>query len=407
VTKALSTDRVNPGDQFTMEIRLGSANGPVVSDQATATTAGAGSTVVAGTGTTGAFLADTGVTYVVTEAGAGSTVLGQYGRTVTCIDSTGIQGGLPTNADATNGVAITPQLGTDISCTLSNRALGLDKQVTGVVDVNGNGVTDAGDTIDYEFDVTNTGTVTLHDPSVDDPMVGAVTCPQGALAPVVTVTCTADTPYTITQADVDSPTGAVINTATAAADDPSGNTIASEEDTAETPVDQRSGLTLKKRGVEVIDVNDDGTTDAGDTIRWAFDLTNTGTVTLSDLNVNDPMLADRGILIVCPGSELAPGATQTCGTDGVYAITEADEAAATVVNTATATATAAGLDERVLSPAGTTRTPIGVEPEAPEALPGTGAGAQLGIVLGGLALVLGGLTILSATRRRERKAIRP
>ncbi|MEZ5093181.1 hypothetical protein [Nocardioides sp.] len=74
----------------------------------------------------------------------------------------------------------------------------------------------AGDTIDYEFLVTNAGNVTLDSITVDDPMVGTVDCPVTTLAPGADTTCTAS--YTLTQADVDA--GVVDNTATVTGTDP-------------------------------------------------------------------------------------------------------------------------------------------------------------------------------------------
>ena len=50
-------------------------------------------------------------------------------------------------------------------------AISLDKQA-GVPTGNA-----AGDTIDYSFVVTNTGNVTLTGIVIDDPLVGAVSCP--------------------------------------------------------------------------------------------------------------------------------------------------------------------------------------------------------------------------------------
>jgi uncharacterized repeat protein (TIGR01451 family) len=64
-----------------------------------------------------------------------------------------------------------------------------------------------GDTIDYRYVVTNTGDVTLTSFVVTDPTLGPVTCPTPAppgLAPGASATCTADSPYTVVQADVDS-----------------------------------------------------------------------------------------------------------------------------------------------------------------------------------------------------------
>ena len=102
--------------------------------------------------------------------------------------------------------------GTDVTATDSTDtpiaagpAITLDKQA-GVPSGDA-----AGDTIAYTFLVTNTGNVTLTGVTVDDPLVGAVSCPVTTLAPGASTTCTAT--YTLTQADVDA--GVVDNTATA------------------------------------------------------------------------------------------------------------------------------------------------------------------------------------------------
>jgi uncharacterized repeat protein (TIGR01451 family) len=51
-----------------------------------------------------------------------------------------------------------------------------------------------GETVDYEFDVTNVGTEDLSSFAVTDPLVGPITCPAPPLAIGATVTCTADNP---------------------------------------------------------------------------------------------------------------------------------------------------------------------------------------------------------------------
>ena len=68
------------------------------------------------------------------------------------------------------------------------------------------------------FLVTNTGNVTLTGVTVDDPLVGPVSCPVTTLAPGASTTCTAT--YTLTQADVDA--GTVDNTATVTGTPPTG-----------------------------------------------------------------------------------------------------------------------------------------------------------------------------------------
>jgi hypothetical protein len=73
-----------------------------------------------------------------------------------------------------------------------------------------------GDMIQYSYLVTNTGNTTLKTISVTDSNLITVTCPappSPGLAPGSAETCTADHPYTVTQADIDA--GAVNDTATA------------------------------------------------------------------------------------------------------------------------------------------------------------------------------------------------
>jgi uncharacterized repeat protein (TIGR01451 family) len=122
----------------------------------------------------------------------------------------------------------------------------LDKRVASITDVDGDGRTDAGDKIVYEFDVTNTGNVTLNQVSVGDPKLAAagitVTCEPTTLAPGKSVTCTASAPYVVTEADVAA--GQVHNVATAHADGPSGvDRPAGSTDTAD-----RSTKTARTHG---------------------------------------------------------------------------------------------------------------------------------------------------------------
>lgn len=104
-------------------------------------------------------------------------------------------------------------------------ALELDKRVAEVSDENGNGRTDVGDTITFDFQVTNVGKVVLKSPGVDDPMLGQVTCPAESLRPGASTICTAP-PYVITPAD-----GTMVrNVATASAEKSGGASVTSDED---------------------------------------------------------------------------------------------------------------------------------------------------------------------------------
>jgi uncharacterized repeat protein (TIGR01451 family) len=176
-----------------------------------------------------------------------------------------------------------------------------------------------GDHIAYTFVVTNTGNVTLDPVSVSDPKVGAVTCPDTRLAPGDAVTCTAT--YTLGQADVDA--GVVHNEATASGTTPAGAEV-SATDEVDVPITPGPALSLDKQA------GSPSGTGAGATIAYTFIVTNTGNVTLHDVSVTDPIVG----AVSCPGTSLAAGRSMTC--TATYVVTQADVAAGTVVNAATA-----------------------------------------------------------------------
>ena len=117
-----------------------------------------------------------------------------------------------------------------------------------------------------------------------------------------------------------------------AARTPSAATITSNSSSTSTPIAQAPALSLTKSAA-VTDVNGDGKTDLGDTIRWSFLVKDTGTVTDSSVAVSDPTAG----AVTCPVGSLAPGASTTC-TALAHTITQADVDAGFVANTATARA---------------------------------------------------------------------
>ena len=185
---------------------------------------------------------------------------------------------------------------------------------------------DAGDTISYAFSVTNTGNVTLTGVTVTDPLT-STTCPIGTLAPGQTdTTCSAS--HILTQADVNA--GSVFNKATVSSNDPDGDPV-TDDDTATTPLPKAASISLVKTPTLHTDVvPPDDRSDAGDTISYAFAVTNTGNVTLTDIKVTDPLTN-----LSCTVGELAPGQTDTsCST--LYTLTQGDVNAGSVFNKATA-----------------------------------------------------------------------
>lgn len=197
---------------------------------------------------------------------------------------------------------------------------GLSVNKTAVLDdANGNGVADAGETIDYSFHVVNTGNVTMSDVAIDDPMPGlsAITPASVAmLAPSDDVVFTAS--YTVEQSDVDAG-GSVENSATAGATSPDGEEHTSTPDETGTGVVEGApGLILDKIST-LVDANGNGVADLGEEIAYTFEVTNTGNVTISGVTVSDPEVTG----IAPATATIGPGQSVTFTADP-YVVTQGD-----------------------------------------------------------------------------------
>ncbi len=188
-----------------------------------------------------------------------------------------------------------------------------------------------GQTVPYQYVVTNSGGVPLTDVNVTDDRVTGITCPQTTLAVGETMTCTGA--YTVTEADAAA--GSLTNTAVAHGRT-DGTTVDSPPDDVTLPVQSGPGLRMEKSA------DDTRVYEAGDTVTYTYTVTNTGPVELTGVGITD----DRVTGVTCEATTLAPGATTTC--TGTYTVTDADAAAGSVTNTATAHGQADGT--RVTSP---------------------------------------------------------
>ncbi len=184
----------------------------------------------------------------------------------------------------------------------------------------------AGDILVYEFDVENTGTITLSNISVTDDLIANVTCPRTVLAPADTMVCSAT--YIVTQADVDA--GEVVNNASAAADLPNGDPITPVPSTATVTGDQSPRLDIVKTTVAT------DYSAVGDVLPYEIVVTNTGNISISNIVVDDPLIPT----LSCPSSALVPAASFTC--TGNYTVTQADLDAGMVDNTASVSGTPSG-----------------------------------------------------------------
>jgi uncharacterized repeat protein (TIGR01451 family) len=179
----------------------------------------------------------------------------------------------------------------------------------------------AGDTLMFEFDVVNTGNVTLTNITVTDPLIPALSCPATELAPAASLTCSGT--YTLTQADVDA--GSVVNTADVSATPPSGPAV-TDTDSATVTGMPTTDVRFAKRALST------DFAQVGDVLAFEFDVENTGTTTLSAIAISDPLAGT----VSCPLTTLAPSASMVCSAD--YAVTQADIDAGSVENTASLSA---------------------------------------------------------------------
>ncbi|GAB3158357.1 hypothetical protein GCM10027258_69350 [Amycolatopsis stemonae] len=303
-----------------------------------------GGSVLASADTGGGASASTGEVTVLAGARGGDYTLREtataglqsnYDRAWSCTRNGKTDGELP-SGDAGASAQVHVDVGDFVSCTVTNTGkpatLKLEKHAAAPVDVNGNRITDAGDTIGYTFTVTNTGALELHDIAVTDAKAGPVTCPRPSLAPGESQTCTAQAPYVITPADENA--GAAVNTATASGLPPGNATrVTSDPSSTRTPTEKPApALTLTKSASPD---NPDAYT-AGRPITYSFLVTNTGNVPLNGIGVEETAFSGSGVLsaAVCPVATLTPGASTTC--TATYVLTQADVDAGRLDNTATA-----------------------------------------------------------------------
>ncbi|MGK4567267.1 beta strand repeat-containing protein [Flavobacterium sp. 3HN19-14] len=265
-----------------------------------------------------------------------ATIEGTAPGNITVSDTSDDNSPLPGNDDVT----ITP--------LIIKKQIGLVK--TGVyVDANNNGVLDLGDSVDYTFTVKNTGNTTVSNIIVTDPMLGlgTITLDVTTLAPGAIATSDV-MHYAITQVNITN--CQVVNTASATAFGPGDTTTPSISDISDNDSYELNSsdptvtalpcstlapqIGLVKAGV-YFDFNGNGIVDAGDTINYTFTVTNTGTVPVSNLVINDPMLIPSTYNVV--PTTLNPGITVTVPAS--YTITQANINTGFVINIATISGT--------------------------------------------------------------------
>ena len=159
--------------------------------------------------------------------------------------------------------------------------------------------TQLGDTINYTITVENTGNTTLTGVSITDtitdsagealtltsgPTYGGTGTFDGTLD--VGESVTYDATFEITQQAVNA--GGVSNTASVTSKDPAGNDVTDSTASAtEDSIPRNAAMTVDKTAD--VDDNGDGKNGVGDVIQYTVTVTNTGNVTLTDVDLSDEL----------------------------------------------------------------------------------------------------------------------
>jgi len=185
--------------------------------------------------------------------------------------------------------------------------------------------------INYEFLVTNIGSVFLDSIVVNDSFItGTVTCPQTSLVTGASMVCTGS--HTVSQANVDDDI-VFVNTADVTAV-PSEGTIGNVSGTLTIPgPDANNTGTITKMADIDVDLV------LGNVVTYTYEVANTGNITMDNVTVSDAHNGSGTLSAVTPAPlSLAPGASQTF--TATYTITQADiDAGVPITNTATMVAT--------------------------------------------------------------------
>ncbi|WP_373396609.1 hypothetical protein V8V91_17830 [Algoriphagus halophilus] len=162
-----------------------------------------------------------------------------------------------------------------------------------------------GEIITYTFTVENNGNLSLDPVNLIDPLFG-LNEDLGILLPNATTTYTF--PYTITQADVDR--GNIRNVAEAIGFGPSGKKVRSFDQLIISANTSPSIELTKTANLSDFD-------QVGDIITYTLEVENTGNVTLSKVNLSDPLLGISQVL-----GTMTPNEIRTV--TGTYTITQSD-----------------------------------------------------------------------------------
>ncbi len=273
----------------------------------------------------------------VSTLAAGATVTCPTTRTYVVTAADIANGSVHNKATVTGKPPTGPPVEDDDEVTLPTPpkpAIQLDKSVADSDD--GGTTASVGETLTYTFKIKNTGNVPLTNLTISDPKLSLTNAPcspaVASLAVGATVTCLV-VPYVVTAADMAH--SKIDNVATAKGKDPSGHEVTDDDD-ATIPTQGSPGTPGISIVKTVADANGDGIGSLGEVLTYTFTVTNTGTVSLTNVMISDPMFGSAFACMSPSTSTLAAGATVVCPTKQ-HTVSTADIAAGSIHNIATAT----------------------------------------------------------------------
>ena len=282
-----------------------------------------------------------------------------------------------------------------------------------------------GDTLHWDFKVTNDGETILNDVKVvEDEYTGAnpltdVSCPKATLAIGESMMCSATSVATDKDVDADK----IENTAHPEGNDPGGKRVKGDPSKAVTTPKPKPKPNEEKGDphISIVKTVDEPTYKAGDTLHWKFKVTNDGKVDLTDVTVVEDEYTGTGKVenLSCPKTTLAVDESMDCSATSVAS--DKDAEADKIENTAhpegndpSGKRVKGDPSKAVTKPEPKPQTPPTTPPTTPPAtppapqeskpaasLPVTGASAAA--LVGGVALLAGGGAAGVAAARRRGK----
>ncbi len=226
------------------------------------------------------------------------------GESMTCTGSGAATAGQYTNIGTATGTLPTGQ---NVTASNPDNYFGLSPAISIVKLTNGTNndtgtgpYVPVGSTVNWTYNVTNTGNVTLTNVAVTDNKIGAI-CTIGTLSPGAMASCTKSGTAVA---------GQYTNIGTATGKPPVGvNVTATNPDNY---FGQAASISIvKKTNGTDNNVAPGPTVTVGSTVTWTYLVTNTGNVTLTGVAVTDNKVG-----AICTIGILAPGVTASCTKSG-------------------------------------------------------------------------------------------